>query len=354
MIYLNKAMKKSILFPLFAFLFLFIYSTKAQNLDSPGEYLTYINSVQKPIQEDYMTYASTVARGKSAKKVENKRKELIQSVNDARNKVKALPAYKGDKSYRDSTVKFLNMAYTVLNEDYSKIIDMEAVAEQSYDAMEAYYLAQDMAGDKLDKAGQMTDTAFYIFAKKYNVTIQNSSTSQLAENVKKASAAMAYQRKLYLIFFKPFKQEAYLWDAINKKNLSGVEQNKNSLISLATEALKVLDTTKSFKNDRTLITVTKEFQNFYLDECKTKISLATDLILKEEEFAKTKKAFDAKSQSDRKQEDVDAFNKSVNEYNKAATNYNVASNTLNNQRNALLTKWNNASQNFLDAHVPKK
>lgn len=331
-----------------------VQAIQAQTPENPAEYLNYINSVQNPIQQDYMGYASAVARGKSARKVESKRKEIILSVSAAQTKIKALGPYKGDKSYRDSTVKFLDMAYKVLNEDYSKIVNMEEVAEQSYDAMEAYYLAQDLASAKLDKAGIMVDSAFYAFARKYNVTIREEGMSDLSKKVQKASAAMAYQRKIYLIFFKPYKQEAYLWDAINKKNLSGIEQNKNSLVSLAEEALQKLDTSKAYNNDRTLINVTKEFQNFYKEECKNKIGLASDLIIKEENYNKAKKAFEAKKPADRKQQDVEAYNTSVNEYNQAVNNYNTASTALNSQRNALLDKWNKSSQAFLDTHIPKK
>ncbi len=325
----------------------------AQTPETPTAYLSYINSVQSPIQQDFMTYASTVARGKSARKVESKRKELIQSVAEAQNKIKALAPYKGDKGYRDSTVKLLNMTYKILNEDYSKIVDMEEVAEQSYDAMEAYYLVQDKASDKLQMASNMKDSAFYIFARKYNVSINEGETDELSRNIKKASEAMSYQRKVYLIFFKPYKQEAYLWDAINKKNISGIEQHKNSLLFLSEEALKKLDTTKAFKNDRNLVVIAKEVQNFYKEECKTKIVLATDYIIKEENFTKAKKAFDAKNPNTRTQADIDTFNSMVNEYNKAVNSFNAASTTLNNQRFALLEKWNKASQSFLDTHVPK-
>ncbi|HVD99635.1 MAG TPA: hypothetical protein VNB90_15610 [Cytophagaceae bacterium] len=349
---MNYSLKKPLFF-LLIFCFVMQSDLFAQNFENAGEYLSYINSVQSPIQQDYMSYASTVARGKSARKVESRRKEIIQSVSDAQNKVKAVGPYKGDKSYRDSTLKYLNMAYKVLNEDYSKIVNMEEVAEQSYDAMEAYYLAQDIAADKLGKAWTMVDTTFYLFAKKYNVTIQEGETTQLSRNVQKAADAMAYQRMLYLIFFKPFKQEVYMLDAINKKNLSGIEQNKNSLISLSDEALKKLDTTKAYKGDKSLINATREFQAFFKNECQNKISLASNLIIKEENYTKAKKAFEAKNPNDRKQADVDAYNTSVNEYNNAVNEYNTAFNSLNAQRTALLEKWNKTSQAFLDANVPK-
>lgn len=339
---------------IFIALFLHLaFQSFAQKFEQAGEYLSYINTYHKPIQQDFMTYASAVARGKSARKVEKKRNEIIVSVSSAIKKLQVLPPFKGDKTYRDSTLKFLNLTYKILKEDYSKIIDMEAVAEQSYDAMEAYYLAQDLAGEKSEKAAAMTDTAFYIFANKHGVSINKTKSSELDEKVKKASAAMAYQRKIYLIFFKPYKQEAYMLDALAKKDLSGAEQNKNSLLSLAETAMKNLDTCKTFKNDRSLINVTKEFQTFFIDECKTKVSLSTDFILKEENFAKTKKVFEAISADSRTQADIDAFNKAVADYNKSVNISNVSNTNQTNKRNALLDKWNTTSQNFLDTHVPR-
>lgn len=337
---------------LFSIILSFSSNLWAQKFEQAGEYLSYINSYHKPIQEDFMTYANAVARGKSARKVENKRKEILTSVGNALKKLQVLPPYKGDKTYRDSTIKFLNLTQKILNEDYSKIVDMEAIAEQSYDAMEAYYLAQDMAGEKSDRAAAMTDTTFDIFAKKHNVTIANGKQSDLSIKVKKAAAAMAYQRKLYLIFFKPYKQEAYMLDALSKKDLSGVTQNQNSLSSLAEEALKKLDTTKPFKNDRTMITATRELQNFYIDECKTKTPLAIEFMLKEEDFLKSKNAFDSKAAASRTSSDIDAYNKAVAEYNKSVSTFNNSNSALNAKRANLVNKWNATSQNFLDTHVP--
>lgn len=325
-----------------------------QKFESGGEYLDYINQIYKPIQQDFMTYANAVARGKSAKKVDNKRKEISLSVKDGLRKVQALPPFKGDKSYKDSTIKFLNLNYKILNDDYSKIVDLEAVAEQSYDAMEAYYLVQDIAAEKIDRAGNMLDSAFTIFANKHDVKInKNPKENELTKKVKKASATMAYQRKIYLIFFKPYKQEAYLLNALSKKDMSGVEQNQNSLLSLAQEALQKLDTCKPYNNDKTLINATRELQNFYIDECKTKFQVAIDFILKEEDFLKAKKTFEAKDAQKLSKEEVDSYNKKIAEYNKILTTYNNNNAQLDAKRKTLITKWNTTSQSFLDNHVPK-
>jgi len=48
-----------------------------------------------------------------------------------------MPPWKGDRSYRNSSVAYLKLVYHVFNEDYGKILNLEEIAEQSYDAMEA-------------------------------------------------------------------------------------------------------------------------------------------------------------------------------------------------------------------------
>ena len=57
--------------------------------------------------------------------------------------ISGLPAFNGDKEYRDTAVSFMKLYYNVLNEDYAKIINLEEISEQSYDDMEAYMMAQE-------------------------------------------------------------------------------------------------------------------------------------------------------------------------------------------------------------------
>ncbi len=42
-----------------------------------------------------------------------------------------MPAFKGDKSLRDSTARFLMACFHVLNDGYGKIVNMEEVAPEN-------------------------------------------------------------------------------------------------------------------------------------------------------------------------------------------------------------------------------
>ncbi|HEY1199877.1 MAG TPA: hypothetical protein VGE79_02800, partial [Niastella sp.] len=74
--------------------------------------------------------------------------------------------------------------------------------------------------------------------------------------------------------------------------------------------------------------------------------------LKEENFNKTKKAFEGKSASSRTKEDVDAYNKAVKEYNESINVFNQTNNTMNKERTQQMNTWEAAQKKFQDTHMP--
>jgi hypothetical protein len=340
------------LLPTLLLFFFMDLSLKAQTFNDAGSHMSFITQQNREIMQDVLSYTSAVAHGKSAKKVENRRQAQLQTTKDAIKKVSAMSPYKGDKDYRDSCVSFLNITYHILNDDYGKIVNLEEVAEQSYDAMEAYLLAQDLANEKLQEAHGRLMIVERSFAAKNNVTLIESN-DELSKKVEIASKVNTYHRKIYLIFFKSYKQEMYMLDAMSKKNVNGVEQNRNTLQNFSEEGIAKIIGIQAFNGDNSMIIASRQLLEFYKSECKDKVPGLTAFYLKEENYQKVKKAFDAKSQSERTQSDVDQYNKAVNEFNQAVNEFNNTNNQLNANRGKLIDSYNKASQNFLDKHTPK-
>lgn len=345
-------MKQVILSFLPFFLFLiFPNSLEAQSYANAGQYLGFMNDQHRQIMKDALSYTSAVAHGKSARKVDSRRVTLLQTVKDAQKKVGAMPAWETDKSLRDSTTAFFKITYHVLNDDYGKIVDLEEVAEQSYDAMEAYLLAKKLADEKLDEANERLEKTVEKFAADHNVNLL-ASEDKLSKKAKQASRVNEYYNEVYLIFFKSFKQEAYLLEALATKNINSIEQNKNSLSRLSDEGLAKLKTIQAFDGDPSLTVTCRDLLTFYKKEAD-KIPVATDYFMKEENFNKVKTAFESKKEKDRTQKDVDEYNKAVNDMNTAVNKYNDSMNVLNNDRGNMINKWNKTVSNFLDKHTPK-
>ncbi|HET9430290.1 MAG TPA: hypothetical protein VFO70_03890 [Chitinophagaceae bacterium] len=327
-----------------------VIQVRSQTFENPGQYMDYIGKANEKVTSMYLSYLSAVGHNKSARKVDKRRQEVINTIYYTRVDIQGMAPWKGDRTLRDTSVAYFKLLYNVFNEDYAKIVNMEEIAEQSYDAMEAYMLAQEKAGEKLVEATAKQQRTQKIFADKYNVTLLES-TSELDQKSKQASELMKHYDEVYLIFFKAYKQEGYLMDAIGKKNIIAIEQNKSALQKFAEEGMQKLKTLKGYNNDASLIVACREALVFYKDEAE-KAQFATDFLLKEEAFAKMKKAFDSKPASKRTEKDIYDFNNGVNEINGAVNSYNNTNNQFNKERDKILSKWNNAVKRYLDDYTP--
>jgi len=329
---------------------LFIVKSYAQDFQNAGDYISYINKANEALTVKYLTYLSAVSHGKSARKVEKRRLEVVNAISDTRFNIAGMPPYKGDRTLKDTTVAYIKILYNVFNEDYGKIVNMEEIAEQSYDAMEAYLLAQDKAQEKLEQASEKQRHIQKKFASAHNVTLVETE-NDISTKMKIAEEVEQHYHEVYLVFFKCYKQEAYLMDATEKKNLLSVEQNLNSLQKFIEEGNQKLAAMKGYNNDAALIQAGKQSLDFYKMEAD-KGTIISDFFLRQENFTKAKKLFDSKPAAKRTQQDVDQYNKAVNDINDTVNNYNSLNAELNKQRNKMLENWNNTVKRYMDTYVP--
>ncbi|MBA3665449.1 MAG: hypothetical protein H0W61_14735 [Bacteroidetes bacterium] len=341
-----KSPLKTILAILFMTAFIHGHSqTAVQYMDKMGKEFN-------KISEETWDYTRAVAHGKKARQIENQRKQMLNANRNALLRIKNMGPFSGDASYRDSTLRYLEMSYAVLNNDYSKIVDMEEISEQSYDAMEAYMMAQEKANEKLDEAFAVASDAQKAFAKNNNITLL-SNESKTEEKLDKAGEVFKFYNKIYLVFFKPYKQELYLIEAQSKGDINAMKQNQESLAKLSKEAKEKLKTITPYKNNTTLKASCQDLLDFYVMEAETKVPQLVDFYLKKEKFEKMKIAMDKKGKNS-SNEEVNEFNTAVNDYNKSINDYNTVNNDLNKKRSTYLESWNNAVSRFLDKNVSKK
>ena len=324
-------------------------SAFAQNFDNVGDYLDYISKQRENINKKFLSYVSASAHGKRARKVDHLRTKLLDEVQEARMNISGMPSFKGDKEYRDTAVNFMKLYYNVLNEDYSKIIDLEEISEQSYDDMEAYMMAQEKVGEKLEEGNNKVKDALRKFAGKNNVNIVENK-SELNDMMKQVNEMNVYYHDVYLIFFRPYKQETYLLEAIDKNNITGIEQNKNSLLKYAQDGIEKLSGMKGFQGDNALVFACRTMLNFYIKEVNEKMNTVSDFFLTKERFEAIKKEYD--KNRNHSKEEIEAYNKGVNDINKASDAYNVNNQYLNERRNESLDSWNKAVNTFFDDHTP--
>lgn len=323
---------------------------QAQTYASPVEYMNDVFGKFGTYRDDLWDYMRTAARGRSARKVEKRRSELLRSTAIVRRDLSRMAAYEGDVALRDAAVTYMDLTYKVLNEDYDKIVDLEAIAEESYDMMEAYLKAKEMANTRLDEASEMLEAAQEEFAEANNINLIEGEVSKRDQKISRAAEVFSYYNRVYLVFFKSFKQEAYWLEAVNNADVNAMVQNQNNLKKYALEGLSMLDTMEVYADDPSLIMATQEMLQFYVDEAEAAQVMA-NFYLEKDNFERIKQALDAKPAKKRTQEDIDQYNAAVNTYNEATNAFNQTNEELNKQRNKFLNEWNKAGEKYISKHA---
>ncbi len=329
---------------------MFATGVQSQDFENPGAYMEFIYKQREGISKKYMSYSSASAHGKRARKVENLRQKLLDEVQEARMNISGMPSFSGDKSYRDTAVSFMKLYFNILNDDYSKILNLEEIAENSYDEMEALIMVREAIDTKLEAGNLRIKDVATNFAKAHNVTLIEGQDSELSLKLKKVHDLNEYYNEVYLIFFKPYMQEKTLLEAMSKNNITGLEQSRSSMKKYATEGLEKIKTIKSFEGDHSVTGACKMLLQFYIRESDA-VAVLGDFILAQEGFEKMKKDFDKKSKKEKT--DVDAYNKAVNDLNQKSKDYNRTINDLNKERTERLNDWNKTMNQFFDEHTPR-
>ena len=157
---------------------------------------------------------------------------------------------------------------------------------------------------------------------------------------------------MYLIYFKVYINEVYLWEAVEKNDVSAIQQNANALSDAAKEGLELLKSQTTYNNDSSVINATKKAFEFFIDESENQIPIITDFLILNEDFETIKSTLEQTPERKRTKEQVDNYNKKVKEINKAVKNYNKVNTNLNTERQNIINGLNNTNANFLSKHIP--
>ena len=212
-----------------------------------------------------------------------------------------------------------------------------------------FYFVLEKINEKLEEAENNLQKVTRDFAAKYNVTLVEDK-NPLNEKMETAGKLNHYMNNVYLIYFKCNWQYDECIKALNNKKVNDVEQARNSVIRYAKEGMLALDTTKPFENDPTLVNACRRALTFYKNAAEKDLPQLTDYFLKEEEFARAKKNFEAKS--DHNKQEVDTYNKSVKDINTAVNTFNQVNAKSNNARKDVQKDWEDSDKRFADEHMP--
>lgn len=321
--------------------------------ETAGDYMGRIGSQYHSIQDETWAYLRATAHSKNARKIDKKRVALLNAMRTAEYNIKKVGNYKGDPSLKDAGYKYLNIAQIVIKEDFDRILDMEKIAEESYDGMEAYLRANKEASDKLSVAHTEVELAEKSFALEYGINLLEAEGDKRSKKIEQATSTMNYYNKIYLVFFKSYKQEAYVLDAFNSKDIGAFEQNRNTLTKFSEEGLTQATEVGSYKGDPMMKLACTKLLKYYKEASEQHYEKYSELLVIQNRLNKTSEYFNSIKQSKRTQADIDKYNDAVNAYNDYLKVFSPLNEMLNKRRAGLMEEWNKNSSNFFSKHVPK-
>lgn len=309
-----------------------------------AKYINKTTEVAKSVRSATWTYTNSVAKNKSAAKVENDRRELVETILKAEEKIREMEGFNGSTYYKDSILSFLNTYKQVVEGEYVRMM----AVENNPDLRDKYILAREEANNKLLHASEMLDRVERKFADENGVSLMQPKT-RVAENLQKAHKVYNYYNGVFLLFFKPYLEEKAFLEALDKGDLAAMEEHLVDLRSTIKENSAKLNLKLAFEGDMSLLNACQKMMVFYLEEADTEFVKILEFQKFKVNYMKTKSALEAKS--GKTKEEVANFNKLVAEYNGRIVAYNDLILNLNARRESLIGLWNNTGFDFEEKHL---
>lgn len=328
----------------------FEFKASAQAFSSGIEYLNFLGQQSAKVTEDMWDYTRAISKGKGAKKIANKRLDLVNQLNMAIRNVRSRPAFNKKEYIKAGYISYYQTNLSILNEDYSKIMNLEEIAEKSYDAMEQYIMIQDKAEDRLTEAAAKLQAELQLFANENNITLTEEQT-KTSKRLKRAGDAFEYYRPIYLIFFKALVQENNFLTAYTLGKVAELEQANSSLLRFSTEGISALGPIADYNGDQKLKEACMKLLQFLKSESEGLFTEMAAFKLKEINFQKLNTTFSKKKKNELSEDEINQFNEAVADYNQSAKSINPIMEKGNKERAKAINAWNDAVEDFLKKHA---
>ncbi len=336
--------------PTLIILFVLPLYSSAQTVSGSAEYMDELSPSFDKIKIKTWDYLSIVAQGRGAFLVEASRQSLLNEIMDAKEEAELAPSFNGNDEFRQALISYFVMTHTILNEDYGQILDMEAISEETYDSMEAYLLAKERGNKKLDEAYYHLLLAQKKFTDENKLIIHRLEDDEMQRKIENTSAILSYYNKIFLIFFRVFKQESMVMAAIQRDDLKDFLWNNKTLEFEAKVALEKLALLSDFKGDASLLDETVKNVAFYYREATVDAVATTEYYNHKKQYAEGKAEFEKIPEEELTQADADKINTIGRAYNTAVAEFHKMNRASNIERVDQLNSWNLTVENFFKKH----
>jgi len=314
------------------------------------EYLQNVHKKLLPQKKAAYEYVQSVTKSRRARLIERKRQDMIAVIKQNRDYFKTFIPFNNDMVFKDELMKYLDVKYNVMKEDFDKIVDMEQIEAQTIDQEDAHQMALDLAFEKLDTCYAEFERAEDAFFLRYNIK-EDTLKDKMSLTIERANDLIDYYNAIHRIFSKVNKVSRYANEAVRRDDIAALEQHATTLVLFADEAIEKLKQQKPFEGDNELIVAAMNLSEYYKKEGQEILPLNVKYNLSKDLFNEAEKKIKSIKTADQTDADINEYNSAVKEFNKAVRELNKANTTSNKTHKKLLKQWDDLGDTFFKKHT---
>jgi hypothetical protein len=302
-----------------------ILPSAAQTFADPASYNNFIVNEQLVLLKKNLRYISKAAHSENERKIEARRMDVVEQNKIAVSKLQHLPAYKGNTELRNKALAAFQTTLNVYMADYKQVNALASGRNASFEAMQQYFAAQEVADKKLIAAGDSVNEAQKRFAKQFGLSIETSrETLKLSEYTRKVTEVNEYQHLVFLPFFRLQKVTDKLTTALNAQDAVAFDAARVLVAAEAEKTATELSALPAFRGkDAGYRNAARDVANMYVLLCGNQFLQVTELLRKKDTLNKVE-----------------------------AQTINGHINTFNTQNQKYTEAYNRGQSAFLDTYVP--
>jgi len=272
------------------------------------DYNNYIVEKHTEVMEKYLVYIKTSVHSSSDNKIERKLHDMVDEITLVINDLeKIIPLDADSVGYLQSVIDALKVEKEMYKNDFKDVDILKGKSENSYEDMEKYFEAEDVANKKMQTAYLKTETAQNKFATDNGFELVESN-SKLSMQLEEIAFVNKYSRRIYLQYFRTYKPVSLFFEALNNKLYTEADSLNIEIVKTCTTSLDSLAFIGSFNNNSAMKTKATTLINFYKSYAEVQFVQLLEISQKE----------------DLTQADVDKYNKIMETFNNKHTTYSEA------------------------------
>lgn len=235
-------MSRKFLFRIFLFCFI-----GGQAQTTAIQYYNTIISEHTSIFKKNKRFITAVVHTEKVDEVETYRLQILRQIDTSLAVLVKMTPYPSDDQLRKETIEILRREREVYNMDFKEVVSLKKSSAEAFEAMEKFFVAEDSAESRVNSMMCDLRAAQVKFALSNHLTIQDNEKMQ--EQINRIRRLNNYTEKVFLSYFRAFRDFNKLADAINTKKADQIEKARLDLMVSAEKGIQMMKSAGFFEND---------------------------------------------------------------------------------------------------------